>query len=156
MDKVQKRGFIKYNTPSPEPFRIELPQVTFKNLRSEFYIVWKCNSTFLFTELILTNEHWLFAVGLDYVALWPWPKKRSSRAMSEARRRPLWNQSSVHFELCLQHVVSLWPPEKIKVMNCEALDNCRELFATLSVPLVATLHHIYQCWKWICCCRNNY
>jgi hypothetical protein len=24
MDKVQKRGFIKYNTPSSEPFRIEL------------------------------------------------------------------------------------------------------------------------------------
>jgi hypothetical protein len=23
MDKVQKRGFIKYNTPSSEPFRIE-------------------------------------------------------------------------------------------------------------------------------------
>jgi hypothetical protein len=26
MDKVQKRGFIKYNTPSSEPFRIERPE----------------------------------------------------------------------------------------------------------------------------------
>jgi hypothetical protein len=31
MDKVQKRGFIKYNTPSSEPFRIEQKN-TFSNL----------------------------------------------------------------------------------------------------------------------------
>jgi hypothetical protein len=29
MDKVQKRGFIKYNTPSSEPFRIEGQGIVF-------------------------------------------------------------------------------------------------------------------------------
>jgi hypothetical protein len=150
MDKVQKRGFIKYNTPSSEPFRIELLQVTFTNLRSEFYIVWNCNSTFLFIELLLTNERWLFAVGLNYVALWPWPKKRSSRAMSEAVKSVFCPLRTL-FTTCGLSVAS-------RKYKSGELRGTRQLQGAVRHSVSATSSHSppHQCWKWICCCRNNY
>jgi hypothetical protein len=37
MDKVQKRGFIKYNIPSSEPFRIEAPTYIDYDFGSDMY-----------------------------------------------------------------------------------------------------------------------